>query len=202
MKILFQGDSITDAGRSREDLTDLGPGYPSYAAKFIKEAHPDMEFEFVNRGVSGNKVSQLIERLQEDFIDLKPDVVSVLIGVNDTWHHANIKDWIPNDEFEAQLRKVYSTIKDEMGAKLIVLEDFLLPQEWSAFFREDLDPKMQIIRKLAREYADVYVPLDGLFAAGCIEHKSEEFSSDSVHPTAFGAEFIGKYYKEAFDKIL
>ena len=62
MRILFQGDSITDAGRSREDLTDLGPGYPRYAAALLRERHPDREWTFINRGVSGNRTGDLLAR--------------------------------------------------------------------------------------------------------------------------------------------
>ena len=88
MKILFQGDSITDAGRNRDDIHDLGHGYPLYAAKYLKERYPEIDFEFVDLGISGNQTKDLVERLQADFIDIQPDIVSIMIGVNDTWHHA------------------------------------------------------------------------------------------------------------------
>lgn len=129
MKILFQGDSITDMGRKYEDAHDLGFGYPKYAAELIAKRHPEMDFEFLDLGISGNKVSDLIARLQKDFIDTEADIVSVLIGVNDTWHRANDRNWLDNKTFEAQLREVYGAIKEKMGAKLIVLEQFLIPSE-------------------------------------------------------------------------
>lgn len=200
MKILFQGDSITDAGRDRNDPHNLGEGYPKYAAKFIREMYPDEDFEFIDLGISGNKTEDLVARLQSDFIDVHADVVSVLIGVNDTWHHAGDKSYIPNGEFEANLRKVYGAVKDG-GAKLIVLEQFLIPIEDKLFFREDLDPKIQVQRKVARDYADIYVPLDGMLAAAFIGHDPLEYAADGVHPTPFGAEFIGKIYAQAFAKI-
>ena len=200
MKILFQGDSITDAGRDRSDPHELGQGYPKYAAKFIAETFPDEEFEFIDLGISGDRTESLVARLQSDFIDVGADVVSVLIGVNDTWHHAGDKSYIPHEEFEANLRTVYSAIK-KTGAKLIVLEQFLIPIEDKLFFREDLDPKIQVQRKVAREFADIYVPTDGLLAAAYIGHDPLEYAADGVHPTAFGAEFIGKLYAEAFAKI-
>ena len=84
MKILFQGDSITDAGRDRSDSHNLGDGYPKYAAEFIKKAHPDTEFEFINLGISGNQTKDLVERLEADFIDIQPDIVSILIGISIT----------------------------------------------------------------------------------------------------------------------
>ena len=102
MKILFQGDSITDAGRSRTEqgtIESLGRGYPKYAAELIKEAFPDIEFEFINKGISGNKAENLRARWQADAIDIQPDIISILIGVNDTWHRAKKGDWIPHPEW-------------------------------------------------------------------------------------------------------
>ena len=200
MKILFQGDSITDAGRDRSDPHNLGEGYPKYAAKFIREMYPDEDFEFIDLGISGNKTEDLVARLQSDFIDIGADVVSVLIGVNDTWHHANDCSWVGAGEFEGRLRTIYGAIK-ETGAKLIVLEQFLLPFTDKLYWRVDLDPKIQIQRKVARDYADIYVPLDGLLAAALIGHDKSEYSDDGVHPNAYGSEFIGRIYAEAFAKI-
>ena len=87
MKILFQGDSVTDAGRDRSDPHDMGNGYPRYASAMIQDSFPDTEFEFVNLGISGNRTCQLFDRLYKDGIELQPDVISILIGINDVWHH-------------------------------------------------------------------------------------------------------------------
>lgn len=84
MKILFQGDSITDAGRDRSDIHNLGHGYPLYSAENIKAAFPATDFEFINLGISGNRAENLRDRWTEDAIDINPDVISILIGVNDT----------------------------------------------------------------------------------------------------------------------
>ena len=92
MKILFQGDSITDAGRDRSDYHDLGEGYPKYAAEAIVSKYPDEDFEFINLGISGNQTADLVDRLQSDFIDIQPDFVSILIGINDTWHRAENRE--------------------------------------------------------------------------------------------------------------
>ena len=86
MKILFQGDSITDCGRDKRNYHDLGPGYPKYAAEGIAAAYPDVDFEFINFGIGGNRTCQLFDRLYEDGIAFQPDIISILIGVNDVWH--------------------------------------------------------------------------------------------------------------------
>ncbi len=202
MKILFQGDSITDAGRSREDIHNLGYGYPLYTAKAISEEFPNMEFEFIDLGISGNRAENLRDRWTEDAINIQPDVISILIGINDTWHRAADKNWMPHEYFEECYRGILERIKKETNAKIIMLEQFLLPVPDKEFFHVDLDPKIQITRKLAREYADAFIPLDGLFAAASVGTAPTEFAADGVHPTAKGAEFIAGHYLEAFKKII
>ncbi len=202
MKLLFQGDSITDAGRDRSDYHEMGQGYPLYASKFIKEMYPDMDIEFINLGISGNRTENLVERLQSDFIDIQPDVVSIHIGVNDTWHRAENKQWVSDEYFESNYRTVLQAIKDKTNAKIIMIEQYLLPAEDKDFFREDLDGKIDVTRKLAREFADVYIPLDGLMAKACTYEPSLFWSDDGVHPNANGAEYIGRIYAEAFKELL
>lgn len=202
MKILFQGDSITDWGRDRNDIHNLGNGYPKYAAKLLTERYPDIDFEFINLGISGNQTKDLVARLDTDFIDIQPDIVSILIGVNDTWHHAEQKDWIPNEVFEERYRTVLTAIKEKTNAKIMMMEPFLIPTEDKAFFREDLAPKIEIIRKLAREFADIYLPTDGLLASAFIGDDPLSYAADGVHPTAKGAEFIGMLYCEYISDII
>ena len=201
MKILFQGDSITDAGRNYEDIHDLGRGYAKLAAELIINRHPESEFEFVNRATGGFRTENLRSRWQLDCIDHQPDIVSVLVGINDTWHRAAEKNWISNEYFEECYRHCLAETKEKTRAKIIILEQFLLPVEDKGFFREDLDPKIQITRKLAREFADVFIPLDGIFAAHCVGVAPTLWAADGVHPTEAGARLIADYYAEAFDKI-
>ena len=202
MKILFQGDSITDCGRNREDYHDLGAGYPLYTAELIAKAYPGTEFEFINLGISGNQTKDLVERLQSDFIDVQPDLVSIHIGINDTWHRADERNWLGNDVFEAQYRKVLTEIKEKTNAKILIIEQFLLPVEDKTYFREDLNGKIDITRALAREFADYYIPLDGLMAQACVGNDASHWSADGVHPNENGAKFIADLYLEAFGKII
>ena len=138
IKLLFQGDSITDAGREYNDCHNLGEGYPKYAAKYLKNKFPDIDFEFIDLGISGNQTKDLVERLQNDFIDIRPDIVSILIGINDVWAHAGDKSWIPNDIFEDRYRTVLKAIKERTNAKIMIMEPCLIPVEDKLFFREDL----------------------------------------------------------------
>lgn len=202
MKILFQGDSITDAERDYSDPHDLGKGYPLYAAAEIRKMFPNREFEFIDLGISGNTTEELKERWTDDAVNVQPDVISILIGINDTWHHAGDRNWLPNDIFESNYRGLLERIKNETSAKIIILEQFLLPVADKLYFRDDVNPKIQITRKLAREYADAFIPLDGLFAAKCIGRVPETLADDGVHPTAEAAKFIGKLYARTLASII
>lgn len=201
MKILFQGDSITDWGRDRDDYHNLGGGYPKFAAEAIKNRHPDTEFEFINLGISGNQTADLVGRWQAECIDLQPDVVSILIGINDVWHRAGNREWLAHEKFEENYRSILTDVKKKTNAKIIMLEPFLLSVPDKEFFREDLDPKIDIVRKLAREFADVYIPLDGFFAARSVQSEPTSWAYDGVHPTEAGAYVIGAQYADAFDAI-
>ncbi len=192
MKILFQGDSITDAGRDRADGHQLGHGYPLYAADFIRKDHPDREFEFINLGISGNQTKDLVARLQTDFVDIQPDIMTLMIGINDVWHHAEAQDWIPNEVFEERYCTVLTAMKEKTHAKIMLIEPYLTPVADKAFFRVDLDPKIQIIRRLAREFADAYLPTDGLLASVYLHTDPMLISEDGVHPAKTGAEIIGR----------
>jgi lysophospholipase L1-like esterase len=193
MKILFQGDSITDAGRSRKNLADLGPGYPATAAALLTETFPQTEFTFINRGISGNRTEHLVARLQSDFIDLQPDMVILMIGVNDVWHHYSHNIETTDEAFEANLRHVLSEIKAKTPAKIIMIEPYLLPAEDKLHMVPELHAKIRIERKLAREFADAYIPMDGLLAAACVGGVDyTKFSPDGVHPGPYGARWIAK----------
>ena len=201
MKVLFQGDSITDWGRDRSDPHNLGFGYPGYAAKYIREAMPDTEFEFIDLGISGDQTANLVARLQSDFIDVGADVVSTLIGINDTWHRAETREYLDDAIFEQNYRTVLEAVK-KTGAKIMMLEPFIVPCPDKMYFYEDLYKKILIVRKLAREFADAYIPLDGILASECLHKDPTFFSEDGVHPAPGGADFIGKLYAETFVKMV
>jgi lysophospholipase L1-like esterase len=202
VKVLFQGESITDAGRRYEDPQSLGEGYVYYAAQALKERYPQTQFEFVNLGINGHQTKDLLERIQKDFVDVQPDVLSIMIGVNDVWHHAGERDWIDNDLFEARYREILEIVKSKTCAKIMMMEPFLIPVPDKQYFREDLAPKIEIIRKLARQYADVYLPTDGLAQSVIIGREATDFASDGVHPTPWGAQCIGAWYADFMGKIL
>jgi lysophospholipase L1-like esterase len=195
--ILFQGDSVTDCGRDREDIKSLGTGYPLLVASNLS-AMSSNEFTFINKGISGNRVKDLNDRWDEDCIGLKPTLVSILIGINDTWRRYDSDDPTSVEKFALGYKKLLERTRAETTAKLVLMEPFLLParkdlERW----REDLDPKIQAVRGLAREFNALYIPLDGLFAAAC-SHKSPDYwAQDGVHPTVAGHGFIARAWIKA-----
>ena len=204
MKILFQGDSVTDAGRDRSDPHDMGNGYPRFASAMIQDSFPDTEFEFVNLGISGNRTEHLVERLEADFIEIQPDIVSIMIGVNDVWHHYAFEYVETTDEqFEANYRKVLDNLKSRTNARILMIQPFLLETVDPAKQElcEELARKQAIVKQLADEYADAYLPLDEILHTET-EEEPAYYAADGVHPTPDGACFIGEAYLGAIAPLI
>ena len=202
MRILFQGDSITDAGRDRRNYHNLGNGYPKYAACAIEKAFPEKDIEFINLGISGNRTDQLFDRIKYDAVDLQPDIVSVLIGINDIWHRA-IGVGTTDAQIDLNYRCILDRLKNETNAKIMILSPYLLDVDDKPRMREGLKTVLPMIRKIADEYADVYVPLDELFEEALKTQPEPRFySGDGVHPNENGARFIGEHYAKAIEKLL
>ena len=203
MKILFQGDSITDANRNRANIHDLGQGYAKYAAPLIAAAKPDTEFEFIDLGISGNRSDDILARTQTDIIDIDPDVISILIGINDVWHRHSHGREMTDEQFEANYRAMLERIRKETHAKILILCPFLLNSNEKEDWRGEVESIAAIVRRLADEYADAYLPLDEKFAAALPTAPTPmHYSDDGVHPNATGAQFIGGLYCEAILPLL
>jgi lysophospholipase L1-like esterase len=203
MKILFQGDSVTDAGRDRSDPHDMGNGYPRYASAMIQDSFPDTELEFVNLGIGGNRTEHLVERLETDFIEIQPDIISIMIGVNDVWHHYSHGIETSDEQFEQNYRVVLDAIKTRTSARILMIQPFLLETVDPAkqAYTEELARKQAIVKKLADEYADAYLPLDEILHRE-IEEEPAYYAADGVHPTPDGACFIGEAYLGAIAKLI
>jgi lysophospholipase L1-like esterase len=198
--VLFQGDSITDCDRSRMDGNSLGTGYPAKIDLLWKEFFPDSGIRFLNRGISGDRTRELLMRYQADFVDIKPDVLSILIGINDTWRRYDSEDATPVELFEGNYRKLLTGIKRDLpGTKIIIIEPFLLnSMPDMAVWRTDLDPKIQSVRLLAKEFADVFIPMDGIFASHAVSGiRESDMSEDGVHPTGLGHGIIAAEWLKA-----
>lgn len=200
-KILFQGDSITDAGRIYGDEKNLGPGYPNFIASWLSAQYPTYNLEFINKGISGNRVYDLEERWTKECIDIKPDWVSVLIGINDTWRRYDSNVVSKITDYESCFRRILDRVVKETKAGIIILEPYVLPTppdriEW----REDLDPRIAAVRRIAVDYNAILIPLDGIFAAASTRRPMEFWAADGVHPTQAGHALIAQAWIDAVTK--
>ncbi len=203
--LLFQGDSITDADRLRNDPAHLGHGYAAMVAGVLSALYPEKGLRFLNRGIAGNRVSHLVDRWAWDTLALKPDVLCLLIGANDSHLAVADPDAAPSlADWEKNYRWLLESAKAKNpGLRLVVLEPFLVPSgdesaAWCEGWRPDLMRRIPIIREAARAAGARYVPLDGMFAAACCKDMPPEaFAPDGVHPTEDGHRLIARGVLEA-----
>ena len=206
-RVLFIGDSITDAGRDRSEATDLGKGYPLLIAGKLISQDPTMEFECINRGIGGDKIADLQARWQKDCLALQPDYVSILIGINDTWHNTGDQAIFGTEKSVQQFESVYRELLNELQAagicNIVLMEPFVLPVTNNRYgWRKDLDPKIQTVRKLAKEYGTLLIPLDGIFNALGIAYGFSKYTKeDGVHPTIGGHEIIAQSWIDAISAV-
>ncbi len=192
--ILFQGDSITDCGRYWDDPDNLGDGYVRLLTTMLPDKYPKHEFKFINRGVSGDRVRDLVCRWDKDCIILQPDWLSILVGINDTLI-------TPIRQFEEEYRMLLRRTTNELNSRIILCEPFLI-LEGNNSYREDLNPKIEVVHKLAEEYNTVLVPLDKIFHEDCSLKTPEYWAPDGVHPSHEGHALIAKSWIKYLDEIL
>lgn len=200
-KILFQGDSVTDCGRPRDNDSWLGAGYPAIIQATLMAKYPQLNLSFINRGISGDKACSLKDRWTKDCVELKPTILSVLIGINDTWRRFDSNQATSAESYAADYREVIERALNEGGVRELVLMDpFVLPSlpDRNAW-RDDLNPRIEAVRNLAREYAATYVPLDGIFAAASMRHPCAYWAADGVHPTRAGHGLIASEWIKAVE---
>jgi len=206
--ILFQGDSITDGNRGRDKDPNhiMGHGYAFSIASRVGADYPEQNYQFYNRGISGNKVIDLEDRWQSDTIDLKPDVLSILVGVNDS--ASAVTNWKPVVT-PAKFEEIYDRILDQARSHfpniLFVLgEPFILKgsrvnDNWDAFCSDILE-RQTIVRRLASKYDAVFVPFQEVFNKACKRASIDYWIWDGVHPTVPGHELMAREWLEQAGK--
>lgn len=202
--ILFQGDSITDAGRKKDsDLANnaaaLGTGYAFLAAAALLNDHADKNLKIYNRGISGNKVFQLAERWDKDCLDLKPNVLSILIGVNDYWHKHSGKYDGTVKVYQEGLRKLLDRTREKLpDVKLIIAEPFAVKgvkavdDTWYPEFND----YRQAAADLAKQYNAAWIPFQKVFDDAGKTAKGVYWTHDGVHPSVAGAKLMANAWLE------
>lgn len=209
--ILFQGDSITDALRSRDNEHYAGHGYATLVKAQLGFEHPG-EYAFYNRGISGNRLPDVYARMVEDIFNLRPDYMSMLIGVNDVWHGI---DWAKGTS-EARFEKIYSLFIEDIleelpNLKIMIMEPFVLkgiatdnteqdPERWEKF-HTGVTKMAELSRKTAEKYHLPFIALQEKFNEACKSAPESYWLQDGVHPTAMGHELIKQEWLKAFHSL-
>jgi lysophospholipase L1-like esterase len=204
--ILLQGDSITDSGRSRDDTNfntarNLGTGYALLAGAALLNKYETLNLKIYNKGISGNKVFQLAERWDKDCLELKPDILSILIGVNDIWHkltgnYNGTIDTYRND-YKALLDR---TMKALPGVKLIICEPFAVKgvKAVDDTWYPEFDEYRKAAREIASQFKATFIPFQSVFDEAVKRVPGSYWTGDGVHPTLAGAQLMAKAWLKAF----
>lgn len=210
--ILFQGDSITDCGRSQEIAAYLGSGYATMVAGELGCRYPGT-YSFVNKGICGNRIVDVYARIKNDIINQKPDYMSLLIGVNDVWHEL---DGRCNGVTAEKYEKIYDMLIDEVkealpDIKIIILEPFVLQGASTAstekspnrfqIFQSEVQKRAACAKRTAEKHNLLFVPLQNKFDEACLKEQASYWLWDGVHPTAMGHNLIMKEWIKAFEIV-
>ncbi len=209
--IVFQGDSITDSIRKTDSENYTGSGYATMVKGYLGAEHPGA-YRFYNRGISGNRISDLYARIKVDMINLAPDYMSILVGVNDVWHELRSQNGSTPEKFE----KVYGLLIEELRQalpqiKLMILEPFILPGEvtehliddpacWTRF-KAGVTEMAAAARRVAQRYDIPFVELQAEFDRAAQLAPADYWLWDGVHPTQMGHELIKRAWLAAFEKL-
>jgi lysophospholipase L1-like esterase len=202
--ILFQGDSITDAGRKRDQpdankQPAFGNGYAWLAASQLLVDSPDADLKFFNRGISGDKVYQLADRWQTDCLDIKPDVLSILVGVNDFAHVFKHGNEGTVEKYESDYRALIKRTKDALPkVKLIICEPFVLTvgivdETWLPGYKA----YRESARRIAEEAGAVFIPFQTMFDQASKIAPPAHWAADGVHPSMPGAALMAHWWLKA-----
>ena len=206
MRILFFGDSITDAGRDRavdHTARSYGTGYPCFIAGELLSQAPQ-DYEIFNRGISGHRIVDLYARIKCDVWNLQPDVLSILIGVNDVWHEIGGQNGVELERWDKMYRMlIEDTLERLPNVKIIICEPFVLDGEAThENFEKFLEVKMyaKAAQQIAEDYQLPFLPLQDVLEQHAKRLSPENVLVDGVHPTLGGAKLIAdewlKLYKE------
>ena len=209
MKILFFGDSITDAGRWRDvdSIYSYGVGFVRMIADRLVSEEPE-KYKIVTRGISGERIVDLYARIKKDVWNENPDVISILVGINDIWHEINYNNGVDVERYEKVYRMMIEDTKKALpNTRLILCEPFVL--EGSATSNTEEKPDRyerfcqvyeyaKVVKNLAEEYGLTFVPLQETFTHVAEKSKAEYYLSDGVHPDVAGANLIAKEWIKHF----
>lgn len=201
--ILFMGDSITACHRDRNDPAGMGEGYAMLAARSLEKKYPG-QFRFVNRGVSGDKVTDIYERRQADMFDVKPDFMSILVGVNDVWHELKNGQGVDIDTYMQVYDNLLREIREKLpNTKLMLMEPFVNEGEATRddieFFEGELAMRSEVVQMLCARHDVFFLPLQFDLYELEEQHPAGHWTLDGVHPTLNFHEYMAQKWVRAFE---
>ncbi len=202
-KIVFIGDSITDADRSGA-AAPYGNGYVSMVRNFLIARYPERGVTVVNKGIGGNTVRDLAKRWEQDVIAEKPDWLAVCIGINDVWRHfgGNAGEAVPLDEYQSTLRRLLKRAQEATAARLMLMEPYVIQADRSDSMRRLMDIYGQTVGLLAGEFRAILVHTQAAFDAVLVHTPSSSWAEDYIHPNSPGHAIIALAVLRAIEFVL
>lgn len=209
--ILFQGDSITDGNRVKTNEWDLnhqmGHGYAFIINAKLGCEYPEKDYRFINRGISGNRIADLYGRWQEDAVKFCPDILSILVGVNDVHFYLENGSGSLADRYEKIYQLLINEIKDKKAdTQIVICEPFALPVKGKEDYVKNMMKYLLPIQEKARLIAErnnaIFVPLQQKFNELGAKYGNEYWIWDGVHPTVCGHHLIANEWLKCCEKIL
>ena len=207
--LVFQGDSITDCGRATcggagYPMYDLGPGYAGIIASKLLAESPEKNWNIINRGISGDRCVDLYARWKKDCVNFKPDILSILLGINDIGHEINHCNGVDAKRFDQFYRMLLDWARDvNPQLELIIMEPFafnfgFVNDSWLP----ELKIRQEIVKKIAADYSAAFIPLQSIFDAALTKAPQEHWMVDGIHPTNAGHGLIVKAWLEAAGDLI
>jgi lysophospholipase L1-like esterase len=200
--VLFIGDSITDCKRRELPYSPLGWGYVHFAANFLQAGRPDLNLNIENRGIGGDTTRALLFRWDVDCIKLAPDVVSLMIGINDLWYkHGESMEsqrmHVAPAEYEDNVRTLLTRTRDECGSQLVLMEPYMFCDDADNPMLAELSTYIEIVHKLADEFDAVLVPVHTNYTKLLEKRSADCWADDTVHPYEWAHAWIAQQWLNA-----
>ncbi len=202
--IVFIGDSITDAGRLEKAYMPLGYGYVHFVANWLLAQYPELNLNIINTGVSGNTIRDLKRRWEKDCLNHKPEILSVMIGINDVCRQYNnrLNDAVLHDEYELTYKQLLSQIKNNFNCQLVLMEPFLLCDNKENPVYNTLKDYIDTVDDLAKQFDAILVPLQKTIDKKIKTISPQLWSNDMVHPFLWAHAWIAKRWLEATEQFV
>ncbi|MGA2679710.1 MAG: SGNH/GDSL hydrolase family protein [Sedimentisphaerales bacterium] len=196
--VLFIGDSITDADRNSPACAPFGFGYVNFIANFLLGKYPTYNLDILNTGISGDTIRDLKSRWQKDCFDHNPDILSILIGVNDVWYQFDTDDELPYavslDEYEATYRQLLSMVTQKCNSQIVICEPFMFCDDYNDPMFAHLRTFVEAVRRIAADFNACLVPLQKAIDERIKEVPPQNWSADSVHPEVWAHAWIAQQW--------